>query len=93
MLELKSKQEYRNIGDKLQAAEFRGMVVTKLEYIENSINGLHLVDKNHDDRIKSLETFQANVVGKFTVIGAIVLIFVNWIWDCGKEIIASLKKN
>ena len=92
-MESKSKQEYRDIGEKLKAAEFKGVVVTKLKYIEDSVNGLHLADESHDKRIKSLETFQANVAGRFTIIGAIVILLANWIWDIGKGVIVGLKNN
>ena len=87
----KTSEEYFAIGEKLKAAEFKGMVITKLKYIENSISRLGEVDKNHNFRIGELEKFQANVVGKFAVIGSIVILIANWIWDIGNNAIKSLK--
>ena len=92
-MERKSKQEYKDIGEKLKTAEFKGMVVTKLKYIEKSIDGLHGIDKEHDERIKTLEEFNSNLAGKFTVIGAIIIIAANWIWDVGKTLVETFKNN
>jgi len=93
MPDQKSSAEYLAIGEKLKAAEFRGMVVTKLKYIETSLNGLGEVDKEHSKRIVTLERFQSNIAGKFAVIGAVLIVVVNWAWDLGSNAIKSLKGN
>jgi len=91
MLENNSLKDYKDIGEKIQNAEFKGVVVTKLQYIENSLSGLKEDCIENSDRIVSLERFQSNMVGKFTIIGAVILIVVNWAWDIGSGFIKSLK--
>jgi len=87
----KTSAEYLAIGEKIKTAEFRGVVVTQLKYIEKSLGSLKKTDKEQGDKIEDLEKFQANMVGKFTVIGVVVITLVNWAWDIGSDFIKSVK--
>lgn len=89
----KTQEEYLAIGEKIKAAEFRGVVITKLEYIENTLIKLGKTDKDHITRIENLEKFQANMTGKFAVIGAVVIVIVNCVWDLASNLIKSIKPN
>ena len=80
-----SKQSYENVGQQLKAAEFRGMVMEKLGNIEKQIKEVKNYQGDNHKRIETLENFNANVVGKFTVIGAVLIIAVNWVWDVGRD--------
>jgi len=40
-------------------------------------------------RIDNLEDFKSNLAGKITILGAIVLLVVNFAWDIGKKLLGK----
>jgi len=79
-----NKQSFTDIGNQINTAEFKGMVLTKLEYIEagihiNQANIKKLEDENQcrKDWQESFDTRAKIYIGLATLIGGIIV----WVGD------------
>ena len=51
------------------------------------------VDKrflNVETRVDNVEDFQSNLTGKITVLGSIMVLVVNFLWDFGRNLIKKI---
>ena len=76
---------------KLSMAEFKGKALAKLEAIEESVKNIKSEVKATNKRVDVVENFQANLTGKFTVIGTVVILLVNFAWGFVSDIISKVK--
>ena len=81
-------------------AEFKGQTLATLDSIHRQITSIKtegdkkiaVVAKEvngNDERIKDLEMFQANMVGKFAVIGAVIMMVTNFFWDMASNFVSK----
>jgi len=43
-----------------------------------------------DKRVNKVEDFQSNLTGKITVLGSIMILFINFLWDFGRSLIKKI---
>lgn len=67
------------------------VIKTDVKHIVRSLKAHEKSLKSQDGRIDKLENFNSNLAGKFTVIGAVVIMGVNFLWDIGSDIISKLR--
>lgn len=41
-------------------------------------------------RVNKVEDFQSNLTGKMTVLGSIMILFINFLWDFGRNLIKKI---
>jgi len=83
-----NKQNYSDIGREISTAEFKGMVLTKLEYIETSIatnqEDIGELEKANQDRKDWQENFATKskiYIGVATFVGGIMVFIVDKLID------------
>ena len=43
-----------------------------------------------EDRVNKVEDFQSNLTGKITVLGSIMILFINFLWEFGRNLIKRI---
>ena len=83
--EINNGSHYDEIGRAITAAQFRGRVITELEYIKKDIDNTKKTSGKHENRIKSLEEFKKTSL----LIVAGFSIFASQAWDLLKSYIVK----
>jgi len=71
----------KNNGYKLTMAEFKGAVIHHLESIDNRIGTFDGKLEKACHRITVMEVWKANVIGKLTIVAAVVSLGLTMVWD------------